>query len=121
THKRGFLIDTFSYFDEERNHLSYYSHARFRIVRARLWMSTWGTRRVMNPLRRVFVAPFEYLANLSRAWQYRCERWWGHLVGFEEAEVELVALKDGYRWDFPATTAKEYVDDNQSEESRERL
>lgn len=96
THKRGMCIASFAYFDDtywEGLFYGYYSKARFRIQKARLNFSidnVWGfsrPRRIMNFLVHVF-------ANRSRWTQYLCERYWGPLVGIEEAAVVLGAIKE---------------------------
>ncbi len=95
THKRGLTIETFSYFNPAANHLSYYSKARFEIVHARLNMSTIGMRRAgFRRSRGVLASALEAVANKSRGWQYRAERWWGPILGFDEARVILRAMKD---------------------------
>ena len=93
THKRGIFISTFAYFDdtyEEGAFYGYYSKAKFRIEKARLNFSNyrpWGmSRRIMNQLVHV-------TANRDRNSQYLCERFWGHLVGIEEAAIVLRAVK----------------------------
>jgi len=94
THQRGMTIETFSYFNPDANHLSYYSKARFTIEYARLHMSTVGMRRVgFRRSRALLAAAVESVANRSRSWQYRAERWWGPLLGFDEAHVVLKAHK----------------------------
>jgi ubiquinone/menaquinone biosynthesis C-methylase UbiE len=94
THRRGLTIETFSYFNPATNHLSYYSRARFEIVHARLNLSTIGMRRAgMRRSRGLLATALEAVANRSRAWQYRAERWWGPLIGFDEARVVLRAIK----------------------------
>ncbi len=95
THRRGMTIETFSYFNPATNHLSYYSKARFEIVHARLNLSTIGMRRAgFRRTRGLLAMVVEAVANRSRAWQYRAERWWGPLIGFDEARVVLRAIKD---------------------------
>lgn len=95
THRRGLTIETFSYFNPAANHLSYYSRARFEIVHARLNLSTIGMRRAgMRRSRGLLASALEAVANRSRSWQYRAERWWGPLIGFDEARVVLRAIKD---------------------------
>lgn len=95
THRRGMTIETFSYFNPATNHLSYYSKARFEIVHARLNLSTIGMRRAgFRRSRGLLAMIVEAVANRSRAWQYRAERWWGPLIGFDEARVVLRAIKD---------------------------
>ena len=94
THRRGMTIETFSYFNPAANHLSYYSRARFEIVHARLNLSTIGMRRDgMRRSRGLLATALEAVANRSRSWQYRAERWWGPLIGFDEARVVLRAIK----------------------------
>jgi SAM-dependent methyltransferase len=99
THKRGLSIATFAYFDDtyfDGAAFSYYSPARFRIERAKLNF-TLTDRQVdpsYNRVRRVLNPIFEAVANKSRGWQYACERFWGPLVGIEEAELTLRALKE---------------------------
>jgi SAM-dependent methyltransferase len=94
THRRGMTIETFSYFNPASNHLSYYSRARFTIEYARLHLSTIGMRRAgFRRSRGVLATIVEALANRSRGWQYRAERWWGPLIGFDEAHVILRAHK----------------------------
>ena len=96
THRRGMTIETFSYFNPHANHLSYYSKARFEIVHARLNLSTIGMRRAgFRRSRGLLAAMVESVANRSRSWQYRAERWWGGILGFDEARVVLRAVKDG--------------------------
>ena len=97
THKRGLFIATFAYFDDtyfDGAAFSYYSPARFRIEKARLNFSIHNpdshfsfTRRVLNQLVHI-------LANKSRGTQYFCERFWGPIIGIEEAVLVLRALKD---------------------------
>ncbi len=95
THRRGMTIETFSYFNPATNHLSYYSKDRFEIVHARLNLSTIGMRRAwLRRSRGLLAMIVEAVANRSRAWQYRAERWWGPLIGFDEARVVLRAIKD---------------------------
>jgi ubiquinone/menaquinone biosynthesis C-methylase UbiE len=95
THKRGLFIATFAYFDDtyfDGAAFSYYSKAKFRIEKARLNFSIDNGqsfplfRRVANQLVHNF-------ANRSRKTQYLCERFWGPLVGIEEAVLLLRALK----------------------------
>lgn len=95
THQRGMTIETFSYFNPAANHLSYYSNARFTIEYARLHLSTIGMRRSgFRRSRGVLATALEAVANRSRSWQYRAERWWGPLIGFDEAHVVLRAMKN---------------------------
>jgi ubiquinone/menaquinone biosynthesis C-methylase UbiE len=96
THRRGLTIATFSYFNPAKNYLAYYSRARFDIVHARLRLSTVHRRRDgdLRRTRGLLAAVVEAVANHSRDWQYRAERWWGPLIGFDEARVVLRAMKD---------------------------
>ncbi len=96
THKRGFNIQTFTYFDPSVNHLSYYSNARFKLLYAKMAMSTLpaelnGTRLP----RRMLSAVVESVANQSPAWRARTERWFAQMIGFEEIRVVLRAMKPG--------------------------
>jgi SAM-dependent methyltransferase len=94
THRRGLTIETFSYFNPDANHLSYYSRARFTIEYARLHLSTVGMRRAgFRRSRGLLAAALEAVANRSRGWQYRAERWWGPWIGFDEAHIVLRAQK----------------------------
>jgi len=102
THRRGLSIATFAYFDStyfDGAAFYYYSKARFRIERARLNFTLSGRpdydhvvpklpRRIMNTV-------FDAVANRDRRFQYFCERFWGPIVGVEEAELVMRAIKDG--------------------------
>jgi len=83
THVRPLSLETFRYF-HRFHYYSYYTKARFNIERARLYLLTKG-RLKREPL----------LLGLLYSWQaqYRCERWWGPLVGIEEIHVVLRVLK----------------------------
>ena len=119
THRRGLSIATFTYFDDtyfDGAAFGYYSPARFRIERARLNFTTTdregaptlgpasaspSERGVPPPephlftvLRRGLNPMFHAMANKNREWQYACERFWGPLVGIEEASLILRAIKD---------------------------
>ncbi len=114
THRHALSIATFAYFDDtyyDGAVFSYYSPARFRIEHARLRFSAKGTpapvpapvqgRRMPLPephairvARRFFNPIFDALANRSRETQYACERFWGPIVGIEEVDLTLRALKD---------------------------
>ncbi len=99
THRRGLSIATFAYFDDtyfDGAAFAYYARARFRIERAKLNFTLSGRddnvvlawpRRVMNLL-------FDVLANRNRRWQYFCERFWGPIVGIEEADLVMRATKE---------------------------
>lgn len=86
-HKRGFTIETFGYF-------GHYHRARFHIEHARLHFTTGGPRRLrVRFIRNLLSDIMDALANKNRVAQYRCERWWGHWLGFDEAFVVLRADK----------------------------
>jgi SAM-dependent methyltransferase len=97
-HRRGLFIATFAYFDDtyfDGNAFAYYSPARFRIEKAKLNF-TLTDRKVtpdLSPMRRLLNPIFETIANRSRGWQYACERFWGPIVGIEEAVLTLRAIK----------------------------
>jgi SAM-dependent methyltransferase len=113
THRRALSIATFAYFDDtyfDGAAFSYYSPARFRIERAKLRFSAKGTPAPLPPpepgrkmplpephairVARRFVNPiFDVLANRSRQAQYNCERFWGPIVGIEEVDLVLRAIK----------------------------
>ncbi len=102
THRRGLSIATFAYFDDtyfDGIAFAYYSPARFRIEKAKLNFTLTDrqedpaqsrVRRLLNPI-------FDALANKNRSYQYACERFWGPLVGIEEAVLTLRAIKKGVR------------------------
>jgi SAM-dependent methyltransferase len=98
THQRGLFIATFAYFDDtyfDGAAFSYYSPARFRIERARLrfTLSSYDENVQLGWPRRIANALFDALANRSRRFQFFCERFWGPVVGVEEAELVMRALK----------------------------
>jgi SAM-dependent methyltransferase len=99
THQRGLFIATFAYFDDsyfDGAAFSYYSPARFRIERAKLHftLSSYDDENVqLGWPRRIANALFDALANRSRRFQFFCERFWGPVVGVEEAELVMRALK----------------------------
>lgn len=85
-HKRGFTIDAFGFF-------GLYDKARFHIELARLHFISRSAKDSINVLRR-FIAPIlESIANRSSHAQYRCERWWGPWLGFDELFLVLRADK----------------------------
>lgn len=99
THRRGLSIATFAYFDDtyfDGYAFAYYSKARFRIERAKLkfTLSSRDKSVTLSWQRRVVNKLFDALANRSRRWQYFCERFWGPVVGIEEADLVLRAIKD---------------------------
>jgi SAM-dependent methyltransferase len=116
THRRGLSIATFAYFDDtyfDGAAFSYYSKARFRIERARLNFTMTDRAgmpdlappspagdtppppepHIITVLRRGLNPMFHALANRSRGWQYACERFWGPIVGIEEASLVMRAIK----------------------------
>jgi SAM-dependent methyltransferase len=102
THKRGLSIATFAYFDDtyfDGAAFSYYSPARFRIEKARLNFTL--TDRQVDPsttrARKVIGMMLDAVANKSRGWQYACERFWGPIVGIEEAVLTMRAIKQDVR------------------------
>lgn len=97
THRRGLFIATFAYFDDtyfDGAAFSYYSKARFRIEHARLNFSIHNPDSHFSFTRRVLNQVVHILANRDRKSQYLCERFWGPLVGIEEAVLVLRALKE---------------------------
>lgn len=97
THRRALFLDTLAYFDPHTPDgflFHYYHRARFRIVRKRLTFNL-NTDSFAPPtrLRRVAGRILDALANRSPRAQYLCERFWGPLVGIEEAHVWMRALK----------------------------
>jgi SAM-dependent methyltransferase len=96
THRRGVFLDTFDYFDPgtfDGRTFGYYHPAKFRIVRQRLTFNIDSDTFVPGKVRRVAGSIFDALANRSERAQYYCERFWGPLVGIEEAHIWLRALK----------------------------
>jgi hypothetical protein len=77
----------------------YYHQAPFRVVRRRLTFSA-NAEDPLNAvppharMRRVTGRILDALANRDRQQQYICERFWGPVVGMEEAHVWLRAVKD---------------------------
>jgi SAM-dependent methyltransferase len=106
THRRGLSIATFAYFDDtyfDGAAFGYYSKARFRIERAKLNFTLSGRDEpvILGWQRRVVNVLFDAFANRSRRWQYFCERFWGPVVGIEEAELVMRAMKDARPSDPP--------------------
>ena len=102
THRRGLSIATFAYFDDtyfDGAAFAYYSKARFRIERAKLnfTLTDRNTELLLSWPRRVINLLFNVFANRNRRWQYVCERFWGPIVGIEEADLILRATKDGVK------------------------
>jgi SAM-dependent methyltransferase len=99
THRRGLMLATFTYFDDSTfagSMFSYYSPARFLVEEAMLNFTLTDRRDdpEMSGMRRFLTKVFSALANRNRGWQDFCERFWGPLVGIEEAVVMLRAQKD---------------------------
>ncbi len=86
TQRRGFTIEAFG-------RLGGFALAPFDLEYARLRL-TGHRPEDAHPLRRLLGLLVEPLANRSRVSQYRCERWWGHWLGFDEIYVVIRALKD---------------------------
>jgi hypothetical protein len=98
THRRGLSIATFSYFDDtyfDGIAFGYYSPARFRIEKAKLNFTLTDRKKAeeLPRSRRLLDTVFNSVANRSRGWQYVCERFWGPIVGIEEAVLTLRAVK----------------------------
>jgi SAM-dependent methyltransferase len=87
SHRRGMTIETF-------NSLGLFQRARFVMEYARLRFITGNSRAEANPLRRLLASVVDALANHNRAAQYRCERWWGQWIGFDEVFVIIRAEKE---------------------------
>lgn len=103
THRRGLTLETFDYFDRQTlsgGMFGYYHQAPFRVVRRRLTFSA-NAEDPLNAVpphsrvRRVTGRILDALANRDRQHQYACERFWGPVVGMEEAHVWLRAVKGG--------------------------
>jgi len=92
THVRPLSLETFRYF-HHHHYYSYYTKARFNIERARLYLLTKGRLKREPLLLSIVSGIVNRMANYSWRAQYRCERWWGPLVGIEEIHVLLRALK----------------------------
>jgi SAM-dependent methyltransferase len=86
TQRRGFTLEAFG-------RLGGFGLAPFDLEYARLRL-TGHRSEDAHPLRRLLGLLLEPLANRSRVAQYRCERWWGHWVGFDELYVVVRAVKD---------------------------
>lgn len=96
THRRGVLLGTFDYFDPTTLNgylFNYYQQAKFRIVRRRLTFNLNAEAGVEGRVRRVAGRIFDALANRNDRARYFCERFWGPLVGMEEAHIWLRAIK----------------------------
>jgi len=95
THRRGMLLSTFTYFDDtyfDGAAFAHYTTAHFRIARATLKFTLTGRTWVPLP-RRIMQMVVHTLANRSRRAQYLCERYWAPLIGIEEVELVMHAVK----------------------------
>ncbi|WP_322795455.1 class I SAM-dependent methyltransferase [Tepidiforma sp.] len=98
THRRGVYLATFEYFDPttlDGQIWGYYHPAKFKIERRRLHFNLNFDTVRPGRTRALLGFVFDWLANRNERWQYVCERFWGHFVGMEEAEIWLRALKPG--------------------------
>jgi SAM-dependent methyltransferase len=100
THRRAFTSTVFDYFDPTAT-LSYYSRARFRVLRRELHfgfrrdaMPVHGFHPLTTMLKAMVGHLVEPLANLGRVGQLFCERTWAPWIGFEEIYVQLRAVKE---------------------------
>jgi SAM-dependent methyltransferase len=99
THKRGLQIATFAYFDDtyfDGKTFAYYSPARFRIEHAKLNFTMTDRKakdEYQSRMRRMLNPIFDAVANRNRSYQYACERFWGPIVGIEEAVITMRAIK----------------------------
>lgn len=96
THKRGIVLDTFDYFDPgtfDGQVFGYYNKTKFRMVKQRLTFNMNADAVVPQRARRVAGRIIDALANRSERAQYFCERFWGPLIGIEEAHIWLRAIK----------------------------
>jgi SAM-dependent methyltransferase len=96
THRRGVLLDTFDYFDPstfDGRVFGYYHPAKFRIVKQRLTFNMNADTWVPGRARRLVGLVCDAVANRSERTQYYCERFWGPLVGIEEAQIWMRAIK----------------------------
>ncbi len=96
THRRGVFLRTFEYFDPATfagKAFGYYQPAKFRIVKRRLSFNLNADDPEMRRRRRVAGRVFDALANRGERWMYYAERYWGPLVGIEEAYIWMRAVK----------------------------
>jgi SAM-dependent methyltransferase len=89
---RPFTIETFDFFDPERNP-DYPTGAAFEIEQAKLYLTTLRLGQRPRLTGGLISSVVETLANRSRGNQYRWERWLGATIGFEEFYVLLTAVK----------------------------
>lgn len=96
THRRGVFLDTFEYFDADTLSgalFGYYNEAKFRIVQRRLTFNMNSDAIIPEKARRVAGRIVDALANRSQRSQYFCERFWGPLIGIEEAHIWMRVVK----------------------------
>jgi len=96
THRRGVLLDTFDYFDpstDDGRYFGYYHPAKFKMVKQRLTFNLNNDTVLPDRFRRVLGRILDALANRDERSQYYCERFWGPLIGIEEALIWLRAIK----------------------------
>ena len=90
------FLDTFDYWDPntfDGRTFGYYNPAKFRITKQKLTFNmntdTWNPGRARRTAGRILDA----LANRSERAQYFCERFWGPIVGVEEAYIWMRCIK----------------------------
>jgi SAM-dependent methyltransferase len=89
---RPFTIETFEFFDPERNP-DHPVGAAFEIEQAKLYLTTLRLGQRPRLTGGVISSVIESLANRNRGSQYRWERWLGSAIGFEEFYVLLTVVK----------------------------
>ncbi|MCK9518544.1 MAG: methyltransferase domain-containing protein [Dehalococcoidia bacterium] len=108
THRRGVFLETFDYFDPNTfagRAFGYYHPAKFQIVHRRLAYNMNSDTSVPGKARRLAGSVIDALANRNQRAQYFCERFWGPLVGMEEAFIWMRAIKPGRAADATAEEA----------------
>jgi ubiquinone/menaquinone biosynthesis C-methylase UbiE len=90
--KRLYTIETFEFFDAEKNLLAP-ADATFEIEHSRLYLTSLRQGQRPRLTGGIVSTVVESLANRDRGSQYRWERWLGSLVGFEEFFVLLTTVK----------------------------
>ena len=96
THRRGVYLATFNYWDPstfDGAYFGYYHPAKFKIVKQRLMYNMNADTFLPGRGRRVIGRIVDAVANRNDRWQYFCERFWGHLLGIEECQIWMRALK----------------------------
>jgi hypothetical protein len=89
---RAFTIETFEFFDPERNP-DHPPSATFEIEQAKLYLTTLRLGQRPRLTGGLVSSIIESLANRNRGSQYRFERWLGSAIGFEEFYVLLTVVK----------------------------